>query len=111
MNIVAVADLRPYNLRRAKLGDGKPPRIGLNAKLGEKKASEIREFASHRDLINAKDELGLEAVVIAVPLSQHAPIAMDALNAGLHVLTEKLMAHNITQCKDCLLYTSDAADE
>ena len=27
---------------------------------------------------------------------------MDALNAGKHVLTEKLMAHDITQCKQMI---------
>ena len=36
---------------------------------------------------------------MAVPLSQHAPVAMDCLDEGLHVLTEKLMARNITDCK------------
>ena len=40
--------------------------------------------------------------MIAVPLSQHAPIAIDAMNAGKHVLCEKLMAHNITECKEMI---------
>ena len=43
-----------------------------------------------------------EAVVIAVPLSQHAPIAIECMNAGLHVLTEKLMARTIGQCKEMI---------
>jgi predicted dehydrogenase len=34
-----------------------------------------------------------------VPLNQHAPIAQECMDAGLHVLTEKLMAHNIRECK------------
>ncbi|MDG2389492.1 MAG: Gfo/Idh/MocA family oxidoreductase [Planctomycetaceae bacterium] len=99
MNIVAVADLRPTNLERAFQGDGNDVRMGLFEKLGEEKAKSIKQFSNHKDLIAAKDELGLEAVVIAVPLSQHAPIAMEAMEAGLHVLTEKLMAHSITECK------------
>ncbi|MBD3672446.1 MAG: Gfo/Idh/MocA family oxidoreductase [Planctomycetaceae bacterium] len=102
MNIVAVADLREPNLERAFQGDGNDVRQGLIRKLGEEKAKTIKRFKTHKDLIAAKDELGLEAVVIAVPLSQHAPIAMDALDAGLHVLTEKLMAHNITECKNMI---------
>jgi len=38
----------------------------------------------------------------AVPLNQHGPLVMDALSAGKHVLTEKLMAHDITQCKQMI---------
>ncbi len=99
MDIVAIADLRPSNLKNAKHGHGNEHRIGLIEKLGQEKGSAIVEFPDHKQLIAAKDELGLEAVVIAVPLSQHAPIAMAALDAGLHVLSEKLMAHNIPECK------------
>lgn len=99
MDVVAFADLRPTNRRRAMYGDGNDNRMGLIRKLGAEKAGKIREFADHRELLKAKDELGIEAVVIAVPLNQHAPIAMDCMQAGLHVLTEKLMAHNIRQCK------------
>jgi predicted dehydrogenase len=98
MNIVAVADLRPSNRVRAMVGDGNEDRMGLIRKLGEKTASQIKVFSDHRELLADKN-LGIEAVVIAVPLNQHGPLVMDALNAGKHVLTEKLMAHDITQCK------------
>jgi Oxidoreductase family, NAD-binding Rossmann fold len=99
MKIVAIADPRPANLDRTFKGSHPEVRIGLNKKLGIATASQIKTYPDHLELLKAKDELGLEAVVIAVPLSQHAPIAMACLEAGLHVLTEKLMAHNITQCK------------
>lgn len=102
MNIVAVADIRPTNLERAFQGDGNDVRQGLIRKLGADKAKDIKKFNSHKELIAAKDDLGLEAVVIAVPLNQHGPIAMEALEAGLHVLTEKLMAHSIMQCKEMI---------
>jgi predicted dehydrogenase len=98
MNIVAIADLRPLNRVRAMVGDGNEDRMGLIRKLGEKTASKIKVFNDHRELLADKN-LGIEAVVIAVPLNQHGPLVMDALNAGKHVLTEKLMAHDITQCK------------
>jgi len=100
MNIVAIADLRPTNRDRAFLGDGNEHRVGLVNKVGSGPAAKIERFDDHRRLIEAKDRLGLEAVVIAVPLNAHAPIAMECLDAGLHVLTEKLMAHNIIQCKE-----------
>lgn len=47
---------------------------------------EIKTFHSATDLINS----GLcEAVLIATPHYDHPPIAMEALKAGLHVLSEK----------------------
>jgi predicted dehydrogenase len=102
MDIVAIADLRPTNRDRAFTGDNNDDRVGLIRKLGEQRAAKIERFNSHQELIDAKDRLQLEAVVVATPLNTHAPIVKDCLNAGLHVLSEKLMAHNITQCKELI---------
>src|SRR5690606_14449140 len=41
----------------------------------------------------------VELVVNALPLWLHAPVTIDALKAGKHVFCEKLMAHNIAECK------------
>jgi predicted dehydrogenase len=99
MDIVGIADLRPSNLKRALYGDNNEHRVGLIKKLGHKKATSIRQYADHRELLADKD---IEAVVIAVPLNVHASITIDALNAGKHVLCEKLMAQNITDCKEMI---------
>src|SRR5258708_2539563 len=99
MDIVAIADLRPSNLKRALYGDNNEHRAGLIKKLGHKKATSSRQYADHRELLADKD---IEAVVIAVPLNVHASITIDALNAGKHVLCEKLMAQNITDCKEMI---------
>lgn len=107
MDIVAIADIRPTNRKKAMDGHGNEARIGLINKLGVDKASKIKVFNSHKELIEAKDDLGIEAVVIAVPLNQHMPVAMECLDAGLHVLSEKLMAHNITECKDLINKAED----
>ena len=48
---------------------------------------------------NAKAD-GIEAVIIALPLHLHAPAAIAAMQAGLHVITEKLMAHSVRECKE-----------
>ena len=102
MEIVAVADLRPANLDRTFKGSHPVARIGLNAKLGANVAAKIERYTDHKQLLADKDKLGLEAVIIAVPLSQHAPIAMECMDAGLHVLTEKLMARTVMQCKEMI---------
>lgn len=99
MDIVAIADLRPANLKRALTGDGNDDRIGLIKKLGHKQATSIKQYADHHALLADKE---IEAVVIAVPLNVHASITIDALNAGKHVLCEKLMAQNITDCKEMI---------
>ena len=59
----------------------------------------IKQYANHKELLADPE---IEAVVIAVPLNVHAQIAIDALNAGKHVLAEKLMVQNITQCKEMI---------
>ena len=40
-DIVAIADLRPSNQKRAFTGDGNEHRVGLNKKLGQASASKI----------------------------------------------------------------------
>lgn len=101
MQIVAIADLRPANQKRTFTGSHPVARRGLNAVMGAE-AQDVKTFDNHRDLLAAKDELGLEAVVIAVPLNQHAPVAIECMEAGLHVLCEKLMAKTVTQCKEMI---------
>lgn len=102
MEVVAIADLRPSNRERAMQGDDNDDRQGLIRKLGVAAAGKVKQFDSHKALLAAKDELGIEAVVIAVPLSQHHPVAKACLEAGLHVLCEKLMCRTITQCKELI---------
>lgn len=99
MDIVAIADIRPSNRKRAFTGDGNDHRVGLNKKLGPDRAKSIKVYNDHTELLADPD---IEAVVIAVPLNQHEPIAVAALEAGKHVLSEKLMAHNITECKNLI---------
>ncbi len=102
LEVVAIADLRATNRARAFKGDDNDDRIGLVRKLGADKAAGIKAFSSHKELLAHKDELGIEAVIIATPLVTHEPIALDCLEAGLHVLTEKLMARSVTACKNMI---------
>jgi predicted dehydrogenase len=99
MDIIAVADIRESNLKRAFTGDGNENRVGLINKLGHDTAKKIRTYPDHKKLLEDPE---VEAVVIAVPLNVHASISIEAMRAGKHVLCEKLMAHNITECKEMI---------
>jgi len=106
IKVVAIADIRPYSIHRAFHGDWASPaardaRPGLMAKYGWKTREEaeqnVKVYAQdYRELLKNPD---VEAVIIALPLHLHAQACIDAMQAGKHVLTEKLMAHNVAQCK------------
>jgi predicted dehydrogenase len=99
LEFVAVADIRPFNLRRIMDGEpGQPLRSGMKKKYGAK-ANQIRLHTDWRKILDEKD---VEAVVIALPLHLHAPVAIECMKAGKHVLCEKLMARNISQCKEMI---------
>lgn len=105
--IVAIADIRPYNRFRAFHGDqtsesAYKARPGLLNKYSWKSEDQAREHVKvydkdYHDLLKDPD---IEAVIIALPLHLHAPVAIEAMQAGKHVLTEKLMAHSVHECKE-----------
>jgi len=106
LNVIAIADVRPYNVFRAFHGDASSPsaataRPGLMAKYKWSSEDEARKkvkvYAAYEDLL-ADD--AVEAVIIALPLHLHAEAAIKAMRAGKHVLTEKLMGHSIHECKE-----------
>jgi predicted dehydrogenase len=100
--IVAICDVRPYNQTRIFEGEPNGPRKGLNLLYGKEAAAKIRTFETVEALLAAKTELGLEAVIIATPLFTHKDISIKCMEAGLHVLCEKLMARTIGQCKEMI---------
>ena len=108
LQVVAICDIRPSSIHRAFHGDwgGSRPeythslRPGLMEIYGWSSRADaennVATYTDWRELI-ANDNV--EAVIIALPLHLHAPVAIAAMRAGKHVLTEKLMAHNVAQCK------------
>src|SRR5262249_34255494 len=84
------------------------PRKGFNLHYGNDANHRIKRFDDYRALL-ADNTLGVEAVVIALPLHLHAPVAIDCMKAGKPVLCEKLMAWNITQCKE-MIKVADETD-
>ena len=113
IQVVAIADIRPFNQYRAFHGDASSAntlalRPGLMTKYGWKDEAEARKnvqvFGNYTDLLefykDKEGDEGIEGVIIGLPLFLHAPAAIAAMKQGYHVLTEKLMAHTVAQCKD-----------
>lgn len=111
LQFVAVCDIRPTNLRRIYDGDPKVPlRKGFKKVYGQScedkgSVNYIEQFTDYKKMLERPD---IEAVVIAVPLHLHAPMAIDCLKAGKHVLCEKLMARNIGACKEMIRAAKEA---
>jgi predicted dehydrogenase len=106
LQVTAIADIRPYSIHRAFHGDHASPgaieaRPGLIKQYGWNSVEEAKKQVNvytddYHDLL---DDDSVDAVIIALPLHLHAQVACEALMRGKHVLTEKLMAHNVAQCK------------
>ena len=112
IDVRAIADIRPYSIHRAFHGDWESPgahaaRPGLMEVYGWKTEDEARknvkvfegEKGNYKELLDDPN-LDIEAVIIAMPLHLHDAAAIDAMRKGKHVLTEKLMAHSVAQCKE-----------
>src|SRR5262245_57831628 len=105
LQFIAYSDIRPSNQRRIfeneQARNAASPRRGFRFHYGnqchrDSSPNYIRLYEDYRELLANRD---IEAVVIALPLNLHFQATMDALEAGKHVLCEKLMAYNVRQCK------------
>jgi predicted dehydrogenase len=118
--IVAVADIRPFGIHRAFHGDVSSPianaaRPGIIQKQGyssyEEAKKNVKVYDQKDCIQKILDDDDVEAVIIALPLHLHAPVAVQAMKRGKHVLTEKLMAHNVAQCKAMARFSKDLKDK
>jgi predicted dehydrogenase len=87
IDIRALCDINPKHLQQGS---------DLLVKAGYAKP---RGYEDWREMIQKED---LEAVLIAVPLWAHKEITVGCLDAGKHVLCEKLMAWDIPSCYQML---------
>jgi predicted dehydrogenase len=62
-------------------------------------AAQLKVRQTYSDLKTMLDQADLDAVSIAVPNKLHAPLTIQALRAGLHVLCEKPMATTVRQAE------------
>ena len=105
VDLVAIAEIRPYNVHRSFHGDYESD-TALAARPGIIKVFDFpnedaakKHVKVYEDYRECLKDPKVEAVIIALPLFLHAPVAVEAMQHGKHVLTEKLMAHNVAQCK------------
>lgn len=105
LEFIAVCDIRPSNQKRIFKGEDKGPRRGLERIYGKEAGKSIKVFTDYKKMLDEMPDI--EAVVIALPLNLHAPVAIECMNRGKHVLCEKLMAWSIGQCKDMIKTAKD----
>ncbi|HET7747146.1 MAG TPA: Gfo/Idh/MocA family oxidoreductase [Vicinamibacteria bacterium] len=80
----ALSDVNPAQLAKADLV------------LAKTKRPPARHYAEWTEMLQKED---LEGVVIAAPLWLHADITVACLEAGKHVLCEKMMAWDVAGCE------------
>ena len=83
-DVRALCDINPASLARA------------DEALQKKGLPKVRHYVEWGDMLQKED---IEAVLIAVPLWQHADITVGCLDAGKHVLCEKMMAWDVAGCE------------
>lgn len=78
----------------------------VNPQTGQARAEEyaVPFFADHREMLA---QLRPDVTVIITPHPFHAPIAIDALNAGSHVLVEKPIAVQVAEA-DAMVAAAEA---
>jgi predicted dehydrogenase len=82
--IVALADINPLQLAKA------------DESLAKTKHAKAKHYADWKEMIQKEK---LEAVVVASPLFTHVDVAVGCMEAGLHVLSEKMMAWDVEGCE------------
>ena len=84
VKVGALCDINPSALAQA------------DAILERNKLPAARHYVEWQDMIARED---IEAVIMAPPLWAHADIAVGLLDAGKHVLCEKMMAWDVAGCE------------
>ena len=97
MYVPAATALAAQNVRLVAIADPVPGKAATLAA-----GTGATPYDDHRRLL---EHPGLDAVVVATTISTHAPVAMDALRAGKHVLLQKPMATSVAEA-DALIETA-----
>jgi predicted dehydrogenase len=82
--VVALCDINPLQLRKA------------DESLAKTSRRPVKQYAEWQEMIQKEK---LEGVVIASPLFTHTDVAVACMEAGLHVLCEKMMGIDDASCR------------
>jgi predicted dehydrogenase len=99
LDFLGFCDIRPSNQKLALA------EFSRHAQYTKQDVEKLRRYGDYKEMLADPD---VELVVIALPLWLHAPIAIEAMKAGKHVFCEKLMAHNVGQCKEMCRVARDS---
>ena len=103
---VLLENAPPSHIRISAVCDIFPPNVERALKIAQDRHDpDARSYTDYRELLDRRD---LEAVIIATPLWLHAPMSIDALQAGKHVFCEKNMAKGIDECRQMLVAARSA---
>jgi predicted dehydrogenase len=89
IDVVAVCDKRPEQLAAQE--------VAFNIDTGNK-PFDIRTCRTYTDFSKMLKREKLDVLVTALPTDLHAKFAIQAMNRGIHVFSEKPMALNTRQC-------------
>jgi len=87
IRFVAFSDIRPSSQKRT---------LKTLADMYGPEAKDVKLYVDYKEMLARPD---IELIVIALPLHLHAKVAIEAMEAGKHVLCEKLMARTVDECK------------
>ena len=91
LDFIGYCDIRPSQQERAV------KEFSNHKDYSSADVKKLKRYATKEDMYNDTD---VEMIVIALPLWLHAPVAIEAMNKGKHVFTEKLMGHSVAECKE-----------
>jgi predicted dehydrogenase len=91
LDFIGFCDIRPSQQERAVTEFGK------HKQYTPADVKKLKRYATKEEMYA---DPNVEMIVIALPLWLHAPVAIEAMNAGKHVFTEKLMGHSVGECKE-----------
>jgi predicted dehydrogenase len=91
VEVVAIADVTPERLEAKHA-------VQINI-AGDNRPVDFSKVARYGDGSQMIAEAGADVIDICLPTYLHAPYAIEALNAGKHVLSEKPMALNTAQAQ------------